>query len=224
MDESINRLNLSGLADRCSIELVKRRRKETADDSYCLEIFRRAILERDDAAWFVLQGCFSENVRIWIRSHASSDIALLHDSEENYVAQTFSRFWVAVHKQRFEFRTLNGALSYLHATLDGIFRDLMRSRRRSQEVPLPEQDSLEEPAAEQQDDDLDVWNTILSLLNNERERRVMQLLYYHGLTPQKIVKLFPQEFSNEKEIYRINCNIVERLRRKREQLRWLFRR
>lgn len=224
MDESINRLNLSGLADRCSIELVKRRRKETADDSYCLEIFRRAILERDDAAWFVLQGCFSENVRIWIRSHASSDIALLHDSEENYVAQTFSRFWVAVHKQRFEFRTLNGALSYLHATLDGIFRDLMRSRRRSQEVPLPEQDSLEEPAAEQQDDDLDVWNTILSLLNNERESRVMQLLYYHGLTPQKIVKLFPQEFSNEKEIYRINCNIVERLRRKREQLRWLFRR
>lgn len=224
MDESINRLNLSGLADRCSIELVKRRRKETADDSYCLEIFRRAILERDDAAWSVLQGCFSENVRIWIRSHASSDIALLHDSEENYVAQTFSRFWVAVHKQRFEFGTLNGALSYLHATLDGIFRDLMRSRRRSQEVPLPEQDSLEEPAAEQQDDDLDVWNTILSLLNNERERRVMQLLYYHGLTPQKIVKLFPQEFSNEKEIYRINCNIVERLRRKREQLRWLFRR
>jgi DNA-directed RNA polymerase specialized sigma24 family protein len=222
MDEPINRLNLSRLADRCSLELVKRRRKEAADDSYCLEIFRRAILERDDEAWSILQGCFSENVRIWIRSHANSNLALLRDSEENYVAQTFSRFWVAVHEQHSEFRTLNGALSYLHATLDGIFRDMMRSHRRSQEVPLPEQDSPEEPAAEQPDDDLDVWNTLLGLLNNERERRVVQLLYYHGLTPKKIVKHFPQEFSNEKEIYRVNYNIVERLQRKREQLRWLF--
>ena len=222
MDEPINRLNLSRLADRCSLELVKRRRKEAADDSYCLEIFRRAILERDDEAWSILQGCFSENVRIWIRSHANSNLALLRDSEENYVAQTFSRFWVAVHEQHSEFRTLNGALSYLHATLDGIFRDMMRSYRRSQEVPLPEQDSPEEPAAEQPDDDLDVWNTLLGLLNNERERRVVQLLYYHGLTPKKIVKHFPQEFSNEKEIYRVNYNIVERLQRKREQLRWLF--
>ena len=222
MDEPINRLNLSRLADRCSLELVKRRRKEAADDSYCLEIFRRAILERDDEAWSILQGCFSENVRIWIRSHANSNLALLRDSEENYVAQTFSRFWVTVHEQHSEFRTLNKALSYLHATLDSIFRDMMRSHRRSQEVPLPEQDSPEEPAAEQPDDDLDVWNTLLGLLNNERERRVVQLLYYHGLTPKKIVKHFPQEFSNEKEIYRVNYNIVVRLRRKSDQLRWLF--
>src|SRR5437588_545150 len=104
MDEPINRLNLPGLADRCSLELVKRRRKETADDSYCLEIFRRAIIERDGEAWSILQRCFSENVRIWIRSHANSRWALLHDSEENYVAHTFSRFWVAVHNQPLEFR------------------------------------------------------------------------------------------------------------------------
>ncbi len=173
-------------------------------------------------AWSVLQGCFSENVRIWIRSHANSKMALLRDSEENYVAQTFSRFWVAVYKQPVEFRTLNGALSYLHATLDGIFRDLMRSHLRSQEVPFPEPDSPEEPAAEQSSDDLEVWNTILGLLNSERERRVVQLLYYHGLTPKKIVKCLPQEFSNEKEIYRVNENIIERLRRKSDQLRWLF--
>jgi len=222
MDEPINRLKLSRLADRCSSELVRRRRKEPADDSFCLEIFRRAILEHDEQAWFVLQKCFGENVRAWIHSHSSSDIALLHDSEENYVAQTFSRFWIAVHEQHFEFKTLNGALSYLHATLNGIFTDLMRAQLRSREVPLPDQDSPEEPAAEQPEDDLEVWNTILSLLNDERERRVAQLLYFNGLKPKYILERFPQEFTDVKEIYRVNCNIVDRLQRNRERLRWLL--
>jgi DNA-directed RNA polymerase specialized sigma subunit len=101
---------------------------------------------------------------------------------------------------------------------------MMRSHRRLQEVPLPEQDSPGEPAAEQPDDDLDVWNTVLDLLNDERERRLVQLLYYHGLTPKNIVKRFPKEFTDVKEIYRVNCKVVERLRRKREQLHWLLRR
>lgn len=223
MDETINRLNLFKLADQCSLELVKRRRKEPADDSYCLEIFRRAIVERDEEAWTVLQGCFSETIRIWIRSHTHSKMALLRDSEENYVAQAFSRFWVSVHKQRTEFGTLNAALSYLKATLNGIFGDLMRAHLRSQEVPFPEQDSPEEPAAEQSGDELDeIWNTILGLLKDDRERRVMQLRYYYGLKPRYIVKLFPQEFSSEKEICRICSNIIERLRRNSDLMRWLL--
>ncbi len=224
MDEPISRLNLSRLADSCSIELVKRRRKEPANDNYCLEIFRRAILEHNDQAWFVLQGCFSENIRVWIRSHASSDIALLYDSEENYIAQTFSRFWVAVHEQRFEFKSLNGALNYLHATLDGIFKDLIRSHLRSREVPLPDQDSPEEPVVEQPGDELEVWNIIFGLLKDERERRIMKLLYFHGLKPKNILERFPKEFTDVNEIYRVNCNIVDRLRRNRERLRWLLRR
>ncbi len=214
MDETINRLNLFILADQCSLELVKRRRKEAVDDSYCLEIFRRAIVEHDEEAWSVLQRCFTEHVRIWIRSHVHSKMALLYDSEENYVAQTFSRFWVAVHEQHSEFKTLNAALSYLRATLDGVLRDMMRSRRHSQEVSFPEPDSPDEPAAEQPGSDLDeVWNIILGLLKNEREIRVMRLLYYHGLKPRDIVRLFPQEFSEEKEIYRLSNNIIERLKR-----------
>ncbi len=212
MDEPVNQMDLYRLADRCSSELVRRRRKEAADDRHCLEIFRRAILEHNEQAWFVLQERFGESVRTWIHSHSSSDIALLHNSEENYVAQTFSRFWIAVHEQHFEFKTLNGALSYLHAALDGIFIDTTRTHFRSREVPLPDQDSPEEPVAELPGDDLEIWNIILSLLNDERERRIAQLLYFHGLKPKYILERFPQEFTDVKEIYSVSCNIVERLR------------
>ncbi len=50
----------------------------------------------------------------------------------------------------------------------------------------------------------------------------MYLLYYCGLKPREIVLRCPQEFDDVKEIYRLNHNIVERLRRNRDQLRYVL--
>ena len=222
MDEAISQMNLSLLADRCSDEMKLHRRKEPYDDRYCLEIFRRAIVQRMDQAWEVLQQRFGEIVRIWLHSHASNDVALMRDSEENYVAQTFSRFWYAVRDQHLEFSTLNSALSYLHATLNGILTDTLRSHLRSREVPIPEPGSYEEPMSEDSADASSIWQSIQSLLSDQREQRVAYLLYYCGLKPREIVTRCPQEFDDIKEVYRLNHNIVERLRRNRDRLRRLL--
>src|SRR2546421_8419659 len=149
VDEALSQMNLSLLADRCSDAMKLHRRKESYDDRYCLEIFRRAIIQHVDQAWSVLQQRFGESVRIWLHSHASKDVALLRDSEENYIAQTFSRFWYAVRDQHLEFATLHSALSYLHATLNGILTDTLRTHLRSKEVPMPEPGFPEEPVAEE---------------------------------------------------------------------------
>lgn len=222
MDEALNQMSLSLLADRCANELKRHRRKEPADDRFCLEIFHRAIVQRMDQAWSVLQQRFSEIVRIWLHSHPSSDVALLRDTEENYVAQTFSRFWYAVRDQRLEFATLNAALSYLHATLNGIVTDTLRSRLRSKEVPLPEPGFAEEPMAEDPVDGHVLWDSIQSFLPDERERRIAYLLYYCGLKPREIVTRCSKEFDDVKEVYRLSHNVVERLRRNRDRLRWLL--
>lgn len=222
MDADLRQTHLSTLTHHCSIELMRHRRRELADDSYCLEIFRRAIIQHDDGAWSMVQQCFGEIVRIWVRSHSSSDIALLRDTEENYVAQTFSRFWYAVRNQNLEFATLNSALSYLHATLNGIIMDTMRVHLGSREVPLPEPDLPQEPVAEENDDHQNLWESLGSLLSDERERRVTYLLYYCGLKPREIVSRFPLEFADVKEVYRLNQNVIDRLRRNRDRLRWLL--
>jgi hypothetical protein len=222
MDQVHYQTHLSTLADHCSIELMRHRRKEPADDSYCLEILRRAIVQNVDQAWSMVQKCFSEIIRIWVRSHPSRDIALLHDTEENYVAQTFSRFWFAVRDQGPEFATLNSALSYLHATLNGIIMDTMRVHFRSRDVPLPEPGLSQEPVVEESDDNQNLWESLRNLLTDERERRVTYLLYYCGLKPREIVSRFPIEFANVKEVYRLNQNVIERLRRNRDRLRWLL--
>ena len=222
MDETLSQVNLSSLAQHCAQEMGKRRHKELSDDRFCLEIFRRAIVQGLDAAWTVLQERFGDSVRMWLRSHPSNDIALRHDSEENYVAMTFSRFWHAVHEQKLEFQSLVAALSYLHATLNGVLMDTTRSHLRSKEVPLPEADSHEEPAAGEPDTWYTTWVSIQSLLTDPREQRLAYLLYYCGLKPREVVIRCPNEFASVKEVYRLNCNIVERLRRNRDRLRWLL--
>ena len=169
----------------------------------------------------MLHQCFSETIRNWIRGHPSSDVALLRDSEENYIAQTFSRFWYAVRDQRLEFTSLYAALRYLHATLNGIMMDTLRYhlRERSREVPFPEPGCSQEPIAEDSMNSRSIWNSIQLLLPDERERRLAYLLYYCGLKPRDIVMRCSGEFDDVKEIYRLNHNIVERLRRNRDRLR-----
>jgi hypothetical protein len=222
MDEALNQAALPALADRCSKELQRHRRKEPADDRYCLEILRRAIVQQVDLAWSMVQQCFGQAVRIWLHSHPSSDIALLHDTEENYTAQTFSRFWYAMRAQKLEFATLSSALCYLHATLNGIIMDTTRVHFRSVEVPLPDPGFPNEPVAEESQDGRVLWESIQSLIPDKAERRLIYLLYFCGLKPREIVSRLPNEFADVKTIYRLNQNIIDRLRRNRDQLRWLL--
>ncbi len=223
MHEALRHMDLAVLEEHCGSEMQKQRRKETFDDQYCLEIFRRAIVQRADQAWVTLQQRFGETVRVWLRSHHSSDLALRHDSEENYIALTFSRFWYAVREQQVDFPTIYAALSYLHATLNGVIIDSLRTQRRAREVPLPETDAPDEPVSpEGEDEDQAMWKSLQGLIADEREQRVLYLLYYCGLKPREVVARCPQEFSDVKEVYRLNHNILDRLRRNKDRVRWLL--
>jgi len=130
--EALSQMKLKVLANLCINELKQRRCNETTDNGYCVELLRRAIVEHTDQAWSLLQQCFSETIRAWIRNHPSRNVALLSESEENLIAQTFSRFWYAVHEQHVEFTKLSAALCYLRATLNGILIDTLRSHLRMQ--------------------------------------------------------------------------------------------
>lgn len=224
MDKAVGEMKPTTLTDVSTHEMQQHWWKEALDDRHALDILHRALVEQKDEAWSKMQHCFSESIRKWIRSHPSRDVALLRDSEENYIAQTFSRFWYAVHDQQLEFTTVYAALRYLHATLNGIIMDTLRFhlRLRSREVPLSEPGCYQEPSVEDSMDGQSIWKSVESLLCDEHERRLAYLLYYCGLKPRDIVVRCSQEFDDVKEIYRLNHNIIERLRRNRDRLRLLL--
>jgi hypothetical protein len=213
-------MDVKVLVDHCVREIDNYRQGASCNEKYCLELFRRATAQRDPLAWEALQQCLHEIVLCWVRRHPQREVACRFDSEGNYVACAFARFWLAtIYRQQVEFNTLAAALSYLRASVHGAMLDALRTYSRPQEIALPD---AEEAGAEQQTEGGELWEVIRNLLPDGREQRVAYLLFYCGLKPREIIHYCPQEFSDVQEIYRLRRHIIERLLRNAARIRWRF--
>jgi hypothetical protein len=150
-------LSNAELATRCLRELSNYRMGEQCDETYGLELLSRAIVQGDQDAWAEIQQCLGELVRGWLRSHPSREAACRWESEENYVALAFERFWRATTRQRVVFKTYAGALAYLRASLNGAILDTLRAYSRPNEVPLPLSGAWGEPHVEDQTESGELW-------------------------------------------------------------------
>jgi hypothetical protein len=214
-------MSLPALTAQCVEELDNYRRGEPCTEAYGLELLRRATMQGDQEVWACVQQCFGGMVRGWLRRHPQREVACRLESEENYVAQAFERFWQATaFNQRVEFSTLAAALQYLRASLNGAILDMLRAYARPKEVPLPGPGEPGEPLMEDSSDHSEVWDTLQTILSNPREQRLAYLLFHGGLKPREIVRCCSHEWSNVQEIYRLRRNIMERLLRNADYLRW----
>ena len=214
-------MRLPALAAHCLREIDHYRRGEPYTDTYAVELLRRATVEDDQEAWLWVQHCFGGLVRAWLHRHPKREAACRLESEENYVAQAFERFWQATTAyQRVEFSTLAAALQYLHASLHGAILDTLRAYVLPREVSLPEPGEPGEPHVEESTESSEVWEVLKTMLTNPREQRVAYLLFYCGLKPREMVRLCPQEWSTVYEIYVLRRTIIERLLRNADHLRF----
>ena len=205
-------MNLPMLAAHCLRELGNYRRGDPYTDIYGVDLFRRATMQGDQEAWIWVQHCFGGMVRGWLGGHPSRAVAYRLESEENYVAQAFERFWQATAlNQRVEFRTLAAALHYLRACLNGVILDTLRAYARPREVSLPEPGRPGESQVEDGTESSEVWDLLKTMLSNAREQQLAYLLFHCGLKPREIVRFRPREFSDIHEIYRLRCNLIARL-------------
>jgi len=208
-------MSLPVLAAQCLRELDNYRRGEPCTDTFCLELLHHAIIQGNQEAWTWVQHCFGGMVRRWLRRHPQREVTCRLESEENYVAQTFERFWQATaFNQQVEFSTLTAALQYLRASLHGAILDILRANERSGDAPLPEPG---EPRVEDSTDSSEVWESLQAILLNPREQRLAYLLFHCGLGPREIMRFCPQEWSDIQEIYRLRRNITKRFLLKADQ-------
>jgi hypothetical protein len=220
-DLSPQAMDISTLMDHCLREINSYRRGEPSNDIYGLELFRRALQERDPFAWEIIQLQFNNMMLHWMRSHPMRNVACRYDSEENYVAQALTRFWQAtIGNEKIQFRSLAAVLRYLRASLNGIILDTLRAYSRPREISLPETVEPGDSFVVEQDDGYEVWEVIRNLLPDDRQRRVAYLIYRCGLKPREIVQFCSPEFSDVKEIYQLRHNIFDRLQRNADYICW----
>lgn len=221
METAPDKMPLSLLIQSCSSELSHYQPQQPGDDRYCLEIFRRAIVEGDNEAWVALQEQFRDNVLYWLRCHAKRHEALQIETEQSYLDDTFLRLWQWGRDRKHEFRSLAGALKFLHLCLNSSVIDHLRRYARKERIQLQEEGlaSLSLQEEEEAYDRGALWKTIRMILTNQRELRVVFLVYHQGLKPREIIKHCPNEFTDVQEVHRLLRYALGRLRRHAEILR-----
>lgn len=212
LNRSGSEVTIAELAAYCVGEINNFRRGEPGSEKYSVELLRRATMLGEEKARAWAQQCLSELVLRCLRLHPNRKAASELGSEENYVAQTFERFWqTTALTQHIEFNSLADVLEYLQACLNGVILDTLRTYSRLQKKSLPDSSEPTELRIEGKFEGKDVWDSLKKVIPNGNEVRLAYLLFHCGLKPRQIMNFCPQEFSDLHEIHRLRSNMMNRL-------------
>jgi len=210
------------LSKRCSEEVARYRRGEACDDSFSFELFRRAVVARDEVAWQSLHGIFNEQVHSWCRL---ATLGRSTDAEE-LVCVTWEKFWLNFTPAKLAAASGGpGVLRYLKMCARSAAIDAARSRAPAfslDESPVEEADRkpvLSEAHAEREAHAC-FWAIVNDTLRDDRERVLAYLMYERGLRSCEVQAKRPDLFPSASEVYRVTRNLLDRLKRNRALLAW----
>jgi len=214
----LKQLPLAELVNRCRAETDKFLRREPHRDDDCLELFRRAIGEADQAAWAAVVSQYRGMVLSWVRRHPVWSTA--REDEDYWVNRSFERFWTAIGPERLVgFPGLAALLRYLKMCAHSVLLDEARSQapaalEASADPPMeadPAQD-VEKLVTDRVAAD-ELWATVRAETQDEAERLVAYLCLAHGLKPREVFERRPDRFAGVADVYRVKRNLLDRLRR-----------
>jgi RNA polymerase sigma factor (sigma-70 family) len=187
------------------------RQEDYSYETYCLELFRRAIVEKDQVAWLFVHEQYFRLVYYWIAQMDMPDTVFIEDLAQD----AFLSFWRAYTPEKLDqAQNLGSILSYLKecaiSTVIQARRTVQKQRREEAGWHLWETQENQRSTASNGES---LWQRIVERCQSEQEYFLAQLFYVSGLKPREIAEQYPDRFVNVQEVYRIQRNLVERLRR-----------
>jgi hypothetical protein len=214
-------MTIGELAEACQAETLRFLRGEPSRDDFGVELFRRAVCDREEIAWEAVVAQFGGLLLGWLKRHPAS--ALLREDEDYIVNRALTRFWQAIGPERFyKFASLAALLTYLKMCVHCAVLDEVRSRRDVCD-PWP-------AAADGEDCDLadasaagavnldrvsehEMWQTIVRELPDQAERLVVYLSFALDLKPGEIHRRHSDRYPTAADVYRVKRAALDRLRR-----------
>jgi DNA-directed RNA polymerase specialized sigma24 family protein len=221
----LNALPLAGLTHRCTQETESFFRRDSYDPVFCYELFRRAILERNQRAYDCLYRQYQPLVASWVERHPSYPGA--GEEIQYFVNRSFEKLWHALTPEKFQrFPDLKALLSYLKLCAHSVVIDHARTRQHALlheaagDTLLAGQaasnnvegDTVE--TAQQQE----FWRVVNRRLAGEKEQAVVFGSFVLAMKPAELQLRYAHLFSDVKDVYRTKQNVLERLRRDPELL------
>jgi len=218
----IPKLELSDLRKHCEEEINLYFQGQDIDARHCHELFRRCLQERDQNAWEQAYTLFEPQIFRWVRSHR-----LFLDSGEEvsyFVNRALEKMWSAIPPDKFaRYTSLKHLLSYLKMCVGSAVVDHYRKQERSRLGIEKLRDHIETNAMPRKlhTEDSELWQMLDQMMKNKNERMVLYASFVLGLKPKEIDVEFSGIFSSVKEIYRVKENILSRLRRDHDLVKFL---
>lgn len=225
-EDEVGYLSNEVLARRCTEERERFFRQEQADNRYCFELFRRALVHRNEYAWEIVYDQYAPLVSGWIRR--SSGFQTDSDDLDELVNLVFTRFWQSVTPEKFaRFDSLESLLQYLRLCAGSVVMDNVRRQKRKERFAVYEpflSSGNHHNVEEQVVDNVtrrDFWNDVQARLGSEAEEKVVYGYFVLGLKPREIQAAYPDIFPSVEQVYRTKRNVLNRLRRSDLLHRWL---
>ena len=222
-ETSLHHQTLDTVIKGCQSESNQPRSQETG---YCFELFRRALEEKEQAAWQAIDEQYKHLILHWMYSCAPH---LPREEIDEIVPETLPKFWKILNKSTTplaeRFAHVGAILKYLKQCAISALRDherrLQRRERIKSELEAVEYFSLRQTESEQELlNRIDrekllqmVQKWVETYVTDAQERRVLSLSFEYGLTPAQIAQDYPQEFADVQTVRRIKERLLKRARR-----------
>jgi DNA-directed RNA polymerase specialized sigma24 family protein len=212
-------LTLAGIAHRCAQETDRFFQRLAHDPRYCFELFRRAIVGRDQRAWELVYRQYRPLVAGWVERHAAFPSS--GEETQYFLNRAFEKMWSALQPERFgQFPNLKSLLRYLQMCVNSAVYDHVR-RAEVPQVDLepqalaadaPANDPLAEQILDQVQQE-ELWSAISARLQDDKERLVVYGSFVLGLKPRELCAQYEGRFRDVREVYRVKENVLARLQR-----------
>lgn len=209
---------LSVIIDRCCEETKKYYEQGDSQDAYCLELFRRALVQRNRHAWEALYQQYAPLICHWLKfepvfQHCS-------ECEEYFVNRALERMWQAVRGRRFErFESLGSVLQYLKLCLKTSLIDYSRTEKlrtlhiEDLQPTVLVADTLLESELVRRSETKQFWRLVRDHLRSDQEQAVVYESFLLELKPAQIFARHRHLFDDVSNVYKTKRNVLKRLER-----------
>lgn len=193
-------------------------RKQPYRTDWCYELFRRAIVERNQEAWEAIYRQYYNQVLGWTLRH--SQLERTGEEAGFYVNRAFERFWQGLKPENFHnYHDLAALLGYLQMCVHSAIITTLRtseaqlvktSLETTNGTPLstnPEDEALARASASE------IWKIVQQVCENDSEWAVAYSTYALGMAPRQICARYPKYIADAKQVNDIKRRLEARLAR-----------
>lgn len=217
---TVKDLSLGALATRCGEETDRYFRRDSYDQRFCYEIFRRAGEDTNQRAWEIVYEQYHALAHGWILRHPAFPAS--RTEPQDCLNEAFARLWQALSGEKFaRFSDLASILQFLRMCVHSVIIDRARRSRLievSDETKFLQSHEGNNPEAllEADMERNALWSYVRSVLKDDQELTIVYENYVLDLKSREKFERHPNLFPRIQDVYRVKQNVLARFRRDEE--------